>query len=108
MSAVSMRYGRGSDASGSLTVEEVELGDNISVSGDALGSASGSVAKGGLTPLGIVGINMDNATSSGSGASYVGIYDFYVDGTNATVSFRNRRSSAIKVKVAVYVLYQRN
>ena len=48
---------------GNLLVEEVLLADNITINGETYGNGSASVSKAGFTPIGIVGMHLQNAFS---------------------------------------------
>lgn len=88
--------------------------DNISIA--AAGSAgnyqytdgSVSCARSGYTPLGIVGFQINNATSSGTGspAPFLAISD--ISGTTLSYRLTNYRTAAIKVKVIFSVLYKKD
>lgn len=56
------------------------------------------------TPIGIVGFDFENATSSGTNCSFCHAYDMHVSGTNAYVNIRNHNASAAKIKIILYVL----
>lgn len=90
-----------------FTVSEVSV-DNISISGGDSYEGSVSAAKSGYTPLGIVGVVISNATSSGTGYGFSNLIRFYLSGNNVTFRVLNPRENAIKIKIAAKVLYLSN
>ena len=84
--------------------------DNISIPTNSSGSADINVSKSGYTPLCVVGFDIVNASSSGSGDIYCyPIRMFYNSSSGkAVVKIGSRRSEAAKVKCTVHVLYRAN
>lgn len=59
----------------------------------------------GYTPIGIVGVHLANASSSGTGVTLASIAQFYVSSnTQAYVRIKNPSSSALKLAVTADVL----
>lgn len=88
-----------------LLAEEVVLADNKSVTGNNYGNGNKSVSKTGYTPIGIVGMYLENATSSGTLNTYCMLHSFYLSGTTAYWIVRNFNSGAAKIKVTATILY---
>ena len=62
----------------------------------------------GYTPIAVVGFDIDNATSSGTGGSYAQILAIRMSGSIGYYQVHNRNSSSsIKLKVNMYFLYVR-
>lgn len=78
--------------------------DNVAVS--TISTVTISAALDGYTPIGIVGLTIVNASSSGAYSSFCFPYMFFLneDG-EAEIHLRNTYSSAAKVLVTAYVLY---
>ena len=78
--------------------------DNVAVSTIATVTISAALA--GYTPVGIVGMTVVNASTSGAYSSFCFPYMFFLneDG-EAEIHLRNTYSSAAKVLVTAYVLY---
>ena len=78
--------------------------DNVAVS--TIATITISAALDGYTPVGIVGLTVVNASSSGAYSSFCFPYMFFLneDG-EAEIHLRNTYSSAAKVQVTAYVLY---
>ena len=88
-----------------LLAEEVVLADNKSITGNNYGNGNKSVSKTGYTPIGIVGMHLENATSGGTLNTYCMLHSFYLSGTTAYWIVRNTNSSAAKIKVTATILY---
>lgn len=83
--------------------------DNQSIAASSTSNISVTVTKSGYTALGIVGVHVDNATSSGTQHTLCCIEDFYLSSAKtAIVSIRNTSSKAAKIIVTAYVLYAKN
>lgn len=88
--------------------------DNISVSAASTGGNYGytdgtvSVAKSGYTPLGIMGWQIANASSSGTGSPAPFLAISVITGTTLTYRLTNYRTANIKVKITYYILYKKN
>lgn len=90
-----------------VIVDEVSV-DNLTVS-SYLQNQTLDATKSGYVPIGIVGWRVQNATSSGTGASYISIFRLELtDTTTITYAMRNNNSSSAKVKFTAYVLYRKN
>ena len=88
-----------------LLAEEVVLADNKSITGNNYGNGNKSVSKTGYTPIGIVGMHLENATSGGTLNTYCMLHSFYLSGTTAYWIVRNTNSGAAKIKVTATILY---
>lgn len=78
--------------------------DNVAVS--TISTITISAALAGYTPVGIVGLTVVNASSSGAYSSFCFPYMFFLnDDGEAEIHLRNTYSSAAKVLVTAYVLY---
>lgn len=94
-----------------LVPENVTLADNISITANNYGYVSYSIpAKTGYTPIGIVGISLENATSSGTGSSSVSfnIARFNPTENKVTFQYRNNGTATAKIKFIVTALYMKN
>ena len=82
--------------------------DNFSIpNGSSAASGTVSVAKTGYTPIGIVGMSIANASSSGKSWSTVYCCRWYLSGTTVYFSFGNYNSITAKIKIIFQVLYKR-
>ena len=81
--------------------------DNFSIANGSTASGTVSVAKTGYTPIGIVGMDVSNASSSGASWSTTYCYIWYLSGTTVNFSFRNYNSITAKIKIVFSVLYKR-
>jgi hypothetical protein len=79
--------------------------DNISVTANGYKEGTISIAKTGYTPIGVLDMYIDNASSSGSGSSFVTFYRSYISGTTYYYGIRSVTSSATKVRVYATILY---
>ena len=79
--------------------------DNLTVNGSD-GEVISFIDSGGdlINPLGVVGFNVENATSSGIRASSIIVRAAYVSGGDAYMKVENRSTSNAKIKATVYVL----
>ena len=84
-----------------IIVASVALSSVTLTANGGTGSATGSVARTGYTPLGIVGVQ-----KSGSGNGQASVTAFLISGTTATVSLYNNATASRTVGVTVYVLYK--
>ena len=78
--------------------------DNISVSANGAATATGTFSESGYSPLGIVGVYTENASSGGAYSTLCLLYSYRISGTNVHTYFRNTSSSNAKIKVTAYVL----
>lgn len=89
-----------------LLVEDVEVIDGLTVNANNYATTSKSVSKTGYTPLGIVGVHLENATTGGTYNTYVFTHSFYLSGTTAYFVLRNTHASTnAKIKITISVLY---
>lgn len=79
--------------------------DNQSVAANGNPTITYSCEESGYRPIGVVGFDIDNASSSGANASYIFIFACRISGTTITWQVRNTGSSAAKIKLNTYVLY---
>ena len=88
------------------TIEEKYV-DNVTVNANSYAEIDINVAKTGYTAVGLLGYAVNLASSNGTNASRCFVYDYHVvDATSAFVQVRNTYTSAAKIKVRVFVLYQ--
>ena len=93
-----------------LVVESRVLFDNKSVTANEFFSGTYSfTAKSGYTAIGIVGVDINNASSSGANSSYAAASICRLSGTTS-VYFRARNyvNSAAKLKCTVAILFKKN
>ena len=103
----------GLDIQGSYTIGGAKLlkvvtskRDNLSIGKNSTANGTFAVkAKSGYTPVGVVGFDLSNATSSGSGASYAVPLQIQLSGSSIGYQIRNSHSAAIKISLEVFVLY---
>ena len=103
----------GLDIKGSYTMGGAKLlkvvtskKDNLSISKNSTDDGTFAVkAQGGYTPVGIVGFDLSNATSSGTGASYAVPLQIQLSGSSIGYQIRNSHSATIKISIEVFVLY---
>lgn len=88
-----------------LVAEEVLLADNITISGQTYGNGNASVSKTGYTPIGIVGIHLQNATTGGQNNTTCAMHSWYLSGTTAYWIVRGTSTATAKIKVTATVLY---
>ena len=80
--------------------------DNLSISKTNTASGTFNVSsQSGYTPVGVVGFDLSNATSSGSGASYAVPLQIQLSGSSIAYQIRNSHSAAIRISLEVFVLY---
>lgn len=92
-----------------IVAETVEIIDGLTVNAGNYATTSKSVAKTGYTPIGIVGVHLENATSGGTYNTYCFTHSFYLSGSTAYFTLRNIHASTnAKVKLSVTVLYVKN
>ena len=78
--------------------------DNVTVSANGAATATGTFSESGYTPLGIVGVYTENASSGGQYSTLCMIYSYRISGTNVHTYFRNTSTATAKIKVTAYVL----
>ena len=88
-----------------LLAEDIVIGDGLIVAAGQYGTGNVSITKSGYTPLGIVGIHLENATSGGIYNTYVFTHSWYISNGKAYFIFRNTYSADAKIKVTVTILY---
>lgn len=94
---------------GAIVVELKTVVDNLSIGTNTFNENSYSVAKVGYTPIGVLGFNVGNASNSGSGRTSAVFTKLYVSNGNLTACVKNvSTTSAIKVKLNVYIIYKKN
>lgn len=94
---------------GAIVVELKTVADNLSIGTNTFNENSYSVAKVGYTPIGVLGFNVGNASNSGSGRTSAVFTKLYVSNGNLTACVKNvSTTSAIKVKLNVYIIYKKN
>ena len=92
-----------------LLAEDVELADNFTVTHASYGNSSKSVAKTGYTPIGIVGMHTEKATTSGTYNTWVCLHSYYLSGTTAYFIVRNTHASTdAKIKITATILYAKS
>lgn len=92
-----------------LLAEDVELADNFTVTHASYGNSSKSVAKTGYTPIGIVGMHTETATTSGTYNTWVCLHSYYLSGSTAYFIVRNTHASTdAKIKITATILYAKS
>lgn len=91
-----------------LKAEEVVLADDTQITGNSYGNGSKSVAKTGYTPIGIVGMHLQNATNGGAYNTTCAIHSFYLSGSTAYWIVRTTTSNTAKIKVTGTILYAKS
>ena len=80
--------------------------DNISISANNVsGAKTANATKTGYTPVGVVGYEIGNASTSGTNAAPCFPYIMKIDGNNVSFNIRNSSSSASKIKIVFHILY---
>ena len=85
--------------------------DNQSIPINDYGTFSFNIARSGYTALGIIGVYLRNATTSGGRVTNCSLMQWYLsNSTTAMIRIRNRASSgnAAVIKITIYVLYEKN
>lgn len=94
---------------GAIVVELKTVVDNLSIATNTFNENSYSVAKEGYTPIGVLGFNIGNASSSGSGRTSAVFTKLYVSNGNLTACVKNvSTTTAIKIKLNAYIIYKKN
>ena len=88
-----------------LVAEEVLLANNITISGQTYGNGNASVAKTGYTPVGIVGMHLQNASTGGQNNTTCAMHSWYLSGSTAYWIVRGTTTATAKIKVTATVLY---
>lgn len=102
--ALGIESGNASGTGELFSVEVVSV-DNQSVSANGTSTITHSCEKSGYRPIGIVGFDLDNGSSSGANVSFVFVFACRISGTTITWQVRNTTSSAAIIKLNAYVLY---
>ena len=81
--------------------------DNVSIAKATTGSGSFTVSSiSGYTPVGIVGFDLSNASSSGTGVGNVVPLQWQLSGSTVNWQIRNNHASnAAKIQIQVFILY---
>lgn len=84
--------------------------DNISIAASTSGTYEFNVAKEGYTPIGVIGWQSDNASSSGGGCSMIHMINFWrnVENNIVGIGIRNYRTSTSKIKLTIKVMYMKS
>ena len=102
------------DTTGSFTMSGSKLlkvvattKDNISIAKATTGSSSFTIStQSGYTPVGIVGVDLSNASSSGTGVNHCSLLQYQLSGSTVDWQIRNTSTTAaIKISIQVFVLY---
>ena len=91
--------------SNGIVAEDVLLADDITISGQTYANGSKSVTKSGYTPIGIVGMHLQNATTGGAYNTTCAVHSFYLSGTTAYWIVRGTTTNTAKIKVTGAILY---
>ena len=81
--------------------------DNVSIAKATTGNGTFTVStQSGYTPVGIVGFDMSNASSSGTGVNNCVPLQYELNGSTVSWQIRNNHSSsAVKIQMQVFILY---
>ena len=92
---------------GLLTTSTVQVFDNVSISANTYSAQYGSaLSKDGYTAIGILGVDLMNATSSGTNVTLCAINRFYINVSKQPyIVIRNTGSSACKIRCEIKVLW---
>lgn len=74
------------------------------MAGNGAATVTGTISESGYTPLGIVGIYTENASSGGAYSTLCMLYSYRVNGSSILTYFRNTSNSNAKIKVTAFVL----
>lgn len=88
-----------------LVAEKVLLADNITISGQTYGNGNKSVSKTGYTPIGIVGMHLQKASTGGQNNTTCAMHSWYLSGSTAYWIVRGTTTATAKIKVTATVLY---
>lgn len=93
-----------------LVVESRQLFDNKTVAANEfLSEVYSFSAKSGYTPIGIVGLDINNASSSGVNSSYAAASICRLSGTSSVyIRLRNYVNAQAKLKATAYILFRKN
>ena len=90
---------------GNTITSRTHLADNQTIDAGGYATIRVSIGNGGQTPIAIAGVNIGNASESGSGASWTAIGSYDLVDSQVVVRVRNLDKTNIKIKVTVRVLY---
>ena len=82
--------------------------DNQSFAKSAATEKTVSCARSGYTPIGIVGFDIDNASSSGVNVASCVVLACRISGTNIVWQIKNNATAAAKIMLKANVLYKQN
>lgn len=85
--------------------EDVLLADNITINGQTYGNGNASVSKTGYTPIGIVGMHLQNASTGGQNNTTCAMHSWYLSGSTAYWIVRGTTTATAKIKVTATILY---
>ena len=92
-----------------LLVEGKVIKDNYTVAKSNVKYDTVSVAKTGYTPIGIVGMRIENATQSGTMNTYCVLHSFELQPSGVFFLIRNTNTTTDAViKITAYILYVKN
>lgn len=95
-------------ASTYLSVQTKSI-DNQTIAAGSATTLTIDVSRSGYTPLGVVGVQIANASSSGTRYQYCHEYGWYFSSTNTIIALRNYYpNAAAKIKASVHILYRKN
>lgn len=82
--------------------------DNLSISSENNTSGNVSCARAGYTPIGVIGYDISNASSSGGYMSHCVMIAVKISGSTVYYQIRNNASKTAKIKCTFWVLYVAN
>lgn len=94
--------------SNKLLVRAIQVADGLSINANGWNGGYYDVAYSGYTPLGILGVHIQNATTDGANSSVCFLFEWRLINNEAVVYLRNTAASAAKVKLVVDVLYEQD
>ena len=89
-------------------VIETKNWDNISVSSQSYSESTVSISKTGYTPIGLVGWEIANASSSGTNRTKCFLFRYYISGNTLYYSIGNYSTSSAKVRLYAQILYKKD
>lgn len=90
---------------GTAITSRTHLTDNQTIAAGGFTTVRVSIGNGQQTPIAIAGINISNASESGTGASWTAIGSYEFADSQVVVRVRNLAQTEINIKVTVRVLY---
>ena len=92
-----------------LMTNDVVLDDNLTVSHASYANGSIDVSSSGYSPIGIVGMHVENSPYNGTYNTWVCLHSFYLSGTTAYYIVRNTHASTdAKIKITATILYAKS